>query len=48
MISSIIWLVMIQTGYINSDYAPWNIYLPIYLIEVVVYFKLLTKWGENE
>lgn len=47
MISSIIWLIMIQTGYINPDYAPWKIYLPICLIEVVVYFKLLTKLGEK-
>lgn len=48
MISSIIWLIMVQTGYINPDCAPWKIYLPICLIEVVVYFKLLIKWGEEK
>ena len=47
MISSIIWLIMIQAGYFNPDCAPWKIYLPVCLIEVVVYFKLLTKWGEK-
>lgn len=48
MISSIIWLIMIQAGYINPDCAPWKIYLPVCLIEVIVYFRCLTKWGENE
>ena len=48
MISSIVWLIMVQAGYINPDYAPWKIYIPICLIEVVVYFKCLTKWGEND
>lgn len=45
MISSIIWLLLIQLNKINPDYAPWLIYLPICLVEVVVYFKCLTKWG---
>ena len=48
MISSLIWIILIQMGYINPDYAPWKIYLPVCLVEIVIYFKCLTKWGENE
>lgn len=47
MISSIIWLILIHIGYINPEQAPWKIYLPVCLVEVVVYFKLLTKLGEK-
>ena len=47
MISSIVWLILIQSGYINPENAPWEIYLPICVIEIVVYFKLLTKWGDK-
>ena len=46
MISSIVWIILIQAGYINPYYAPWSVYLPVCLVETVVYFKLLTKWGE--
>ena len=47
MISSIIWLVLVHTGTINETFTPWGIYLPVCLVEIVVYFKLLTKWGEK-
>jgi hypothetical protein len=47
MISSIIWLVLVHTGTINEQFAPWGIYLPVCLVEIVVYFKCLTSWGEN-
>lgn len=47
MISSLIWIILIQIGYINTEQAPWKIYLPVCLIEIIVYFKLLTKWGEK-
>ena len=43
MLSSIIWLILLQTGNINPEHAPWGIYLPVCLVEVVVYFKCLTK-----
>ncbi len=43
MISSIVWLILLNMGYINPDHAPWEIYLPIALVEVVVYLKLLPK-----
>jgi hypothetical protein len=43
MISSIIWLILLQTGNINPEHAPWSIYLPVCLVEVIVYFKCLTK-----
>ena len=47
MISSIIWLVLLQAGVINSEHAPWIVYLPVCLIEIVVYFRCLTKWGDK-
>ncbi len=47
MISSIIWIIFVQLGKINTSNAPWEIYLPVCLLEVVVYFKCLTKWGEE-
>ena len=47
MISNLIWLYPVQTGIIDTQHAPWEIYLPVCLIEIVVYFKLLTKWGEK-
>lgn len=47
MISSLLWIILIQVGYLNAEQAPWKIYLPVCLIEIIVYFKLLTKWGEK-
>ena len=47
MISSIIWIILVQIGKINPDNAPWEIYIPVCLVEVVIYFKLLTSWGEK-
>lgn len=47
MISSLIWIILVQVGYINPEQAPWKIYIPVCLVEIVVYFKLLTKWGEK-
>ena len=43
MISSIIWLILLDLGYINPDKAPWKIYLPIAFIEIVVYLLSLPK-----
>jgi len=43
MISSIIWLILLQIGKINPEHAPWSIYLLVCLVEVIVYFKCLTK-----
>lgn len=43
MISSIVWLILLHMGKINPDYAPWEIYLPIAFIEVVVYLYSLPK-----
>ena len=48
MISSFIWLVLVHIGTINETFTPWGIYLPVCLVEIVVYFKCLTKWGEND
>jgi hypothetical protein len=48
MISSLLWIILVQVGYLNPEHLPWKIYLPVCLIEIIVYFKLLTKWGEND
>ena len=44
MISSIIWLFMVHFDMINVDHAPWKIYLPIVIIECILYLKLLPKF----
>lgn len=47
MISSLIWLYLIQLGKINADHAPWLIYLPITFVEMFIYLKfLLPKIGD--
>ena len=43
MISSIVWLIFLSMGKINPDHAPWDIYLPVAFVELVVYLKLLPK-----
>lgn len=43
MISSLIWIMLVEKDVINPDYAPWEIYLPIVFIEIVVYLKLFPK-----
>ena len=43
MISSLIWMMLIEKDVINPDRAPWKIYLPIALVEVVVYLFSLPK-----
>lgn len=48
MISSIIWLVLLYFNYINPDNAPWKIYIPIVIVEIAIYFRMLFKWVKNE
>ena len=51
MISSIVWLILIQLGFIDTEHTPWYIYLPVCLIEIVVYVVSLPKicdWLEGE
>jgi len=43
MISSIIWIVLVMQDKIDAQHAPWDIYLPIVFVELVVYLKLLPK-----
>jgi hypothetical protein len=43
MISSIVWLYLYKIGEINPDKAPWKIYIPIVLVEVVVYLYSLPR-----
>ena len=46
MISSIVWLLLIQLKILDAEHAPWKIYLPIAFIEVVVYLLSLPKIAE--
>lgn len=51
MFSSIIWLILLQLGILDAEYAPWIIYIPACLVEVVVYILLLPKfcdWIDEE
>ena len=43
MISSIVWLILLEAERIDPDHAPWIIYLPIAFIECVVYLLSLPK-----
>ena len=45
MISSLIWLTLVILGKIDYNYAPWGIYLPIAITEMLIYFILLFRWG---
>ena len=43
MISSFVWLYMVIKNIINSDNAPWVIYIPVVTFECILYFYLLIK-----
>lgn len=43
MISSIVWLYLLDIGKINPDHAPWRIYIPVVILEVFIYTKILPK-----
>ena len=43
MLSSVVWLYLLDIGKINPDHAPWKIYLPIVFIECVIYMLCLPK-----
>lgn len=49
MISSIIFIILQLRNLINTDNLGifWKVYMPICVIEVVVYFRCLFKWGER-
>lgn len=43
MLSSIVWLVLIQTGRITSNIVNWSIYIPVTMFECALYFKCMQK-----
>ena len=43
MISSIVWLYLLYTGFIKAGRAPWKIYIPIVTVELIVYLFSLPK-----
>ena len=44
MLSSLIWLILLQAGYIDSEHAPWYIYIPVVTVELFAYFITLPKF----
>ena len=47
MLSSIIVLLLQFMGIIRPEISMgfWRNYIPICIIEIVIYFKMLSKWG---
>lgn len=50
MISSIVFIILQLTSIVNTNALSffWKVYVPICIIEVVIYFKLLFKWGDKD
>ena len=44
MISSIVWLILIELGTIDPQNAPWEIYIPVQLVEYVLIIIFLPKF----
>lgn len=44
MISSIVWLILIELGKIDPQNAPWKIYLPVLLVEFILIIIFLPKF----
>lgn len=51
MISSLIWLLLIKLGTIDPIHAPWVVYIPSFIFEVIMYRifvpKILDKLDER-
>ena len=49
MISSIIVIILQFMGILKpeTDLSFMKVYLPVCIIEVIVYFKILSWWGEK-
>ena len=43
MISSLIWLLLIKLGVIDPIHAPWEIYIPALIVEVIMDCIFLPK-----
>ena len=43
MISSLIWLLLIKLGTIDPIHAPWEIYIPALIVEVILDCIFLPK-----
>ena len=43
MISSLIWLLLIKLGVIDPVHAPWKIYIPALIFEVIMDCIFLPK-----
>lgn len=44
MISSIVWIILVYFGKIDPQNAPWEIYIPVQLIEYVLIIIFLPKF----
>lgn len=47
MVSSLTWLTLIFMGEIDPEHAPWIVYIPVVMIEVLLYFYLLFRYGDK-
>ena len=43
MISSLVWLLLIKLGVIDPIHAPWEIYIPALIFEVIIDCIFLPK-----
>ena len=43
MISSIVWLYLFLNNHISNEIVFWTVYLPIQIIELVIFLYLLPK-----
>lgn len=43
MISSIVWLILIKLGIIDPRSVPWEIYIPVLLVEYALIIIFLPK-----
>ena len=49
MVSSIVLLILLQTKVIdpNVSMSFWKVYIPVCLLEIVIFFNVLLKWGDK-
>ena len=43
MISSLIWLLLIKLGVIDPIHAPWEVYIPSLIFEMIMYCIFIPK-----
>lgn len=44
MISSIVWLILLEHGLIKPEHAPWFVYIPLVVFEIIIYIISIPKF----